>query len=60
MLISDKVTPIGKAQPLANAEIERLSVIMAVTFNSGTAAFEIAQHFIFLTNFSFSKISSKK
>ena len=52
--------PIGKAQPLANAGIERLPVIMGVVFTPVSAAFEIVvKYFIFLPNFSFLEILSK-
>ena len=39
MLLPDKVAPIGKTQPLANARIERLPVITAVVINSRLTAF---------------------
>ena len=39
MLIPDKAMPIGKAPPVVNKVIERLSVITTVTINSMPTAF---------------------
>ena len=57
----DKTTSIGKTQPMANAGIERISVITATVINPVPGTFEIvAKLFDFLDSFSLLAFLSEK